>query len=120
MPSLEKKQSKFALLMARLILYSFQQGFEVTLGEAWRSPETCEMYAKDGRGIKKSNHELRLAMDLALFKDGVYLTDSAQYLPLGEFWETLSDPINGIKCVWGGNFSKPDGNHFSFEHNGVS
>ncbi|RAP72898.1 D-alanyl-D-alanine carboxypeptidase family protein [Candidatus Erwinia dacicola] len=52
-------------------------------------------------------------MDFNLFINGQYQTDSAAYLPLGEYWESLGG-------TWGGRFkSRPDGNHFSLEHNGV-
>jgi hypothetical protein len=114
-----QKQFIFSPLVARLILYAYQQGFKITLGEAWRSPETAEIYAQEGKGIADSNHCNRLAIDLNVFKDDVLLTDSAQYLELGDFWESLSDPKSAIKCVWGGTFSKPDGDHFSIEHNGI-
>jgi hypothetical protein len=42
------------------------------------------------------------------------MTDTAVYKPLGDYWKTL-DPA----CCWGGDFSKPDGNHFSYTHNGI-
>lgn len=113
------KQYIFSGLVARLILYAYQQGYKVTLGEAWRSPETCELYEKEGKGIRNSLHNDRLAIDLNLFKNDDYLIDSAQYIVLGEFWEGLSDASMGIKCVWGGSFTQPDGNHFSIEHRGV-
>lgn len=54
-----------------------------------------------------------LAVDFNLFVNGQYKTDTADYLPLGEYWESLGG-------TWGGRFkSRPDGNHFSLEHNGV-
>jgi hypothetical protein len=49
-----------------------------------------------------------------LFKDGVWLTDSASYQPLGDYWKTL-DP----DCAWGGDFTKHDGDHFSLAWKGV-
>jgi len=70
--------------------------------------------AKSGAGIAHSLHTQRLAVDLQLFKDGVYLTDSAAYESLGVFWEKL-DP----DACWGGRFSKPDGNHFSLTFGGI-
>ncbi|MFQ9337054.1 MAG: M15 family metallopeptidase [Varibaculum sp.] len=52
-------------------------------------------------------------MDFNLFVNGQYKTRTEDYLPLGEYWESLGG-------AWGGRFkSRPDGNHFSLEHNGV-
>jgi hypothetical protein len=110
--TLGEKQRKFTLLAANLIQEAYRLGYQVTFGEAYRPPEVAERYAIEGRGIANSLHTSRLAIDLNLFRDGKYLTISNDYLPLGEFWETLGGS-------WGGRFSKPDGNHFSLEHNGV-
>ena len=83
-----------------LIQYAYQQGFELTFGDAW---------AKDGHK-KGSLHYSRLAIDLNLFKDGEYLTKTEDHLPLGEYWESLGGS-------WGGRFN--DGNHYSLEHGGM-
>lgn len=112
------KQKIFSQLIASLIHWIKSQGYEVTLGEAWRSPETAELYAKEKKGIKHSIHCLRLAVDLLLFKDGKYLTDSKDYEFAGVYWEELS--TEEYECAWGGRFnSLPDGNHFSIAHGGV-
>lgn len=108
--TLRQKQSRFAYMVAQLILQAYQRGYEVTLGEAYRSPEEAARLAKLGKGIKNSTHTLRLAIDLMLFKDGVYLTKTEDYAELGQWWKAQGGS-------WGGDFR--DGNHFSFEHNGV-
>lgn len=113
--TLLEKQQKFALLIARLIQTANNYGYEVTLGEAWRSPETAAAYAKQGKGIKNSLHCQRLAIDLNLFKYGKFLTGTEDYRWLGEQWELLS--YNEIECCWGGRFG--DGNHFSIRNNGI-
>lgn len=110
--TLGEKQRKFTRMLADLIVRAYELGFQLSLGEAYRPPEVAEKYAIEGRGIQNSLHTIRLAIDLNLFQNGKYLTISSDYLPLGEFWETLGGS-------WGGRFSKPDGNHFSLEHNGV-
>lgn len=110
--SLVAKQAKFALMVADLIQYANAQGYQVTFGEAYRPPETARIYAEDGRGIPNSLHTRRLAIDLNLFLGGRYLTQTEDYRPLGEYWESLGGS-------WGGRFSRPDGNHFSLEHQGV-
>ena len=114
--TLAQKQQKFAVLVARLILEAKRLGYAVTFGEAYRSAEEAARMARTGKGIKWSLHILRLAVDLNLFIDGVYQKDSAAYEPLGFWWEEQSLP--GLTCAWGGDFKKPDGNHFSVEHEG--
>lgn len=110
--TLGEKQRDFTLMVATLITWAYENDYELTFGEAYRTPEQAALNAAKGIGIANSLHTLRLAVDLNAFKGGIYLTDSADYLPLGEKWESLGGS-------WGGRFSKPDGNHFSLEHEGV-
>src|SRR5689334_17191417 len=112
--TLREKQSAFVVLVAKLIQHATEQGYALTFGEAYRSPEEAARLAKAGKGIEKSLHTSRLAIDLNLFKDGVYLADTAAYKPLGEWWEAQGSP--GLECCWGGRFK--DGNHFSIAHMG--
>lgn len=112
--TLREKQSLFATLAAKLILRANEMGLAVTFGEAYRSPEEAARLAALGKGIKASLHTQRLAIDLNLFKDGVYLSASEDYRALGEWWETHS--FDGAECCWGGRFH--DGNHFSISHGG--
>lgn len=111
---LVEKQSVFAFQVAQLINHAYEMGFSVTLGETYRPSEMAQIYASRGNGICKSNHEIRLAIDLNLFKDGVFLCGLEDYRPLGIWWEAQSAP-NAIHC-WGGRFVIPDADHFSFEH----
>ncbi len=118
MLTLRQKQSKFVLLIAKLIEYAYSQGYELTFAEAYRTPHEADYEASVHHGIVNSLHTIRLAIDLNLFKDGVWLDKSESFLPLGEWWEKQSTP--DFTCAWGGRFKPtPDGNHFSLEHNGV-
>ncbi|UAN53713.1 M15 family metallopeptidase [Serratia sp. JSRIV002] len=110
--TLSEKQQLFTKLIAQLILWADEKGYRLTFGEAYRTPEQAALNAKSGKGIANSLHTQRLAVDLNLFKNGIYQTDSAAYKELGLYWESLGG-------AWGGRFSRPDGNHFSLEHNGV-
>ena len=110
--TLGEKQRKFTLMVAQLIQWAYDHDFELTFGEAYRTPEQAAANARAGIGILNSLHTQRLAIDLNAFKSGRYLTDSAAYEPLGKYWESIGGS-------WGGRFSKPDGNHFSLEHGGV-
>lgn len=109
--TLRQKQSFFVALVAELIQEAHRQGFELTFGEAYRSPEEAARLAAAGKGIAKSLHTIRLAIDLNLFRAGVYLSSTESHRPLGEWWER-QHPL----CRWGGRFN--DGNHYSLEHEG--
>lgn len=112
METLLQKQIHFTRMIAELIDYAAELKLDLTFGEAYRTPEQAKWNAQHGSGIVNSLHTQRLAVDFNLFKDGIWLNKSDDFKALGEFWESLGGS-------WGGRFSKPDGNHFSIEHNGV-
>ena len=97
--TLREKQSKFTLMVSKLIQWAYDQGYELTFGDA---------YARIGH-IPNSLHYSRLAIDLNLFKDGKWLNKTEDHMPLGEYWESIGGS-------WGGRFR--DGNHYSLEHYG--
>lgn len=101
----------FATLAAHLILQANLRGYEVTLGEAERPGWVAKIYAQMKKGIAKSLHIERLAIDIHLFKDDVYLDRTESHRELGEWWEG-QHPL----CRWGGRFG--DGNHYSMEWEG--
>jgi hypothetical protein len=106
-------QSDFARLVPRLIDTAFDLGFEVTLGDAYRDPRVFgALGVSQGYGHKSSAHKMRLALDLNVFKDGVFLEGTEAHRALGEWWE-LQHPL----ARWGGRFN--DGNHYSLEFQGV-
>ncbi|EFH7152476.1 M15 family peptidase [Escherichia coli] len=110
---LSEKQQLFTVMISRLIMFAEQQGYGLTFGEAWRTPEQAKLNASKGSGIINSLHCQRLAVDFNLFINGEYQSTTEAYRQLGEYWESLGG-------TWGGRFrSRPDGNHFSLEHNGV-
>jgi hypothetical protein len=97
-------------MVPRLIDKATELGFEVTLGDAYRDPRVFGAPgSKQGYGNPKSCHKLRLAIDLNLFKDGVFLGTNEAHTLLGEWWESQGG-------AWGGRFE--DGNHYSLEHEG--
>jgi hypothetical protein len=113
--TLHQQQTLFPQYVALLIQWVYKNGYEVTFGECYRTPEQAALNAQSGAGISHSLHTQRLAIDLQLFKDGVYLTDTYAYTSMGIYWESL-DPL----CCWGGRFTtRPDGNHFSMTYGGV-
>ena len=104
--SLVQEQSTFLLQVAELIHKAAAQGFQVSGGELYRTPEQQALHVRNGRSTTMSSQHLkRLAVDLNFFKsdaDGqLRLTyDIEDIRPLGQFWENL-DPANR----WGGNWS---------------
>jgi len=114
MDMLHIKQVLFVKIFAQFVLWCYDNGYELTDGEAYRTPEQAALNAQSGKGISNTIHTKRLARDINLFIAGVYQLDSEAYRPLGDKWKTMHELAR-----WGGDFSRPDGNHFSFEHEGV-
>jgi hypothetical protein len=109
--SLREKQSRFVLMVSKLIQKAYAMGYELTFGDAYRDPRVFgKMGERKGYGESNSNHKQRLAIDLNLFKDGKFLSTTDDHAPLGVFWESMGG-------TWGGRFN--DGNHYSLEHNGM-
>jgi len=122
MSTLGDKQRLFAKMMGEFLVWCYENDYEVTFGEAYRTLEQARINAAKGSGIVNTLHTKRLALDINLFLDlslesdeDVYQPDSEAYRPLGEKWKSMH-PMNR----WGGDFRpRQDGNHFSMEHEGV-
>jgi len=69
-------------------------GYELTLGD------------RKAKHNPKGFHYKQLAEDYNLFLNGVWLKETEDHRELGEFWEFMGG-------TWGGDFDKPDGNHYS-------
>lgn len=113
--TLGEQQRLFTRLIGLLIQYAYEQGYELTFGDAYRDPRAHgEVGQKKSYSSTMSLHKSRLAVDFNLFKAGQYLTSSEAHKPLGEFWESLHP-----SCTWGGHFKPtPDGNHYSMQWQG--
>jgi len=108
MSELKDKRIKFTRLLCWIIAWANSRpGWAVALGRDF--DESSEKL----RHRRGSLHYDGLANDLALYRNGDYETDSEAYRPIGEKWKSL-DP----DCAWGGDFVKPDGNHFSIKYQG--
>lgn len=103
-------QAAFLLDVCKLIQFATAQGFVVTGGELWRSPEQQAIYVKTGRSrTMRSRHLERMAVDLNFFDDGELCYDVAVIRLIAEYWESLH-PLNS----WGGNgVTLKDVPHFS-------
>jgi hypothetical protein len=112
--SLGNDQRHFTKMIATLIAWAYENGFELTFGDAYRDPRVHgEVGEKQGYGHSRSYHKRRLAVDFNLFRDGVWLNKTSDFKPLGEYWESIGG-------TWGGRFDfdgdgqGDDGNHFSY------
>lgn len=106
------KQELFSQLLAEHITWLYERGYAVRMGDVFASTGHRE----------GSNHYIKLAADLNLFKDGVYLRQTSDHAESGAKWESRHD-----LCRWGGNWDKDevagepgenDGNHYSLIHEG--
>ena len=96
-------------MLALLILYAKHIGLEVTFGRGYASQEANEA---DG-GHTKSLHLSRLAQDLNVFKDEMYLKDdeaAKAHNKLHDYW----DLIGGAERIL------RDLNHYSRAHGGMT
>jgi len=105
---LGEKQELFMRLLPRLIDKAHSLGFEVRGGDLFRDPRVHgELGQKVGYGSANSNHKLKCAIDLNLFKGGQFLASTEAHRELGEWWEHQHE-----LCRWGGRFKNADGNHY--------
>lgn len=106
--SMVPEQAAFLQDAAKLIQYASEQGWTVTAGELFRTPEQQAIYVQTGRSKTLNSYHLkRLAIDLNFFKDGQLVYDVVALKPLGDYWESLSS-----KNEWGGRWAFRDIPHF--------
>lgn len=124
--TLLQRQQIFAHNLGKFLVWCFQNNYKVTVGEVFRTEEQHEFNIKAGKTkANRSLHMDRLAFDVNLFLDtngdgkAEYVTDTAKYKPLGDYWRSLH-PHNR----WGGDWDKDgdfkdekfmDGNHFEMQ-----
>lgn len=107
--TLSEKQRRFTWLLSCLIDWAYNHGYEIVIGEVYRTPEQQAIYIKKGKSkTASSKHQKCLAADLNLFKDDIYLTETKDHAELGIYWQSL-DP----ECIWGGTWGW-DGNHYQY------
>ena len=111
---LSEKRILFTRLLAELVLWAEKNGYDLALDQVKRTEAEAAANAAKGSGIRNSLHLIGLAADLNLYINGVYQQTTEAHKAIGAKWKTMH-PL----ARWGGDFSKPDGNHYSLEHNGV-
>lgn len=105
--TLREARCAFTHCLSLLLAEIERAGYEAAIDWVKRTPE-CRV----GKLGARSTHTVALAADLNLYRDGRWLSATADHRPFGEFWESLH-PL----ARWGGRFG--DGNHYSFEWQGV-
>lgn len=85
-----------------LLLQKFELlGYQVSLGEVYRTAEQQHIYFQ--QGLSKTNNSMhlkRLAIDLNIFKDGKLVKNPKELLFIGQWWNGL-DNINRCGIIWG-------------------
>lgn len=112
--TLREARCSFTLALSKLVLYAQTIGYQVAFDEVTEHLTTRDPTSDHTPG---SLHHLGLAGDLILYKDGLYLSASEDYEPLGLWWVQYGID-HELPLAWGGNFTKPDGNHFSLAWKG--
>ncbi len=111
---LSEKQRLFTKLQAEFVTWCFEQGYELTDGDAYRDGRSHgEFGEKKGYSAAKSVHKVRLARDYNLRVNNKYISDGSHpaWYEMGLKWESMHKLAR-----WGGRFK--DSNHFSFEYQG--
>lgn len=93
---------------------AYAPGYEIALGEGMDRRTVNDPTSDHMAG---SLHDVGLAQDIVLYKHGTYLTKTEDYEFLGVLWESWGRAFE-LPLYWGGRFTTPDGNHFSFGWNG--
>lgn len=112
--NLRQARCIFAQCLAELILYANNKGFQIAFAEGMdrvtaKDPTTDHM--------KGSLHEIGLAQDIDLYANGIYLDKTEHHAFLGNQWKQIGNKY-GVTLAWGGDFNKPDGNHYSLTWEG--
>lgn len=95
---LGEQQEIFAECLGKLLVWAYEHGYKIRLGDTYPGKYKHSAYGKHPQGT---------AIDLNLFRDGRWLTMTEDHAPLGQYWESLHP-----KTTWGGRWG--DGNHYSF------
>lgn len=116
--TLGQSQRIFTKNIACLILYAYEIGFELSFGEAERTPSQVLLnyygfdVVNDSNGLQlkkrdrtsktlESRHPDRLAVDFNFFINGNLTYKYEDVKPLGDYWVSLHN-----KNRWGGDFNK--------------
>lgn len=108
------------LNVGKLILFAYENGYELTGGELQRTKSQQYLYFEGFKLIKLgsvlklfktkilsktmfSKHLSKLAIDLNLFKDGKLLYKKEDFKLVSEYWKSLNER-NNCGYFWGWDF----------------
>ena len=94
-----EKQELFTELLAQLITHIYSQGYKIRMGDVWAKPRNPLEHKAN------SQHYIKMAADLNLFSNSIFLDKTEDHKHFGDWWEKLN-PL----CRWGGRYG--DGNHY--------
>jgi hypothetical protein len=114
--TLKQARIEFSLAIAELILYAHSIQCDLALAEGMDRRTAKDPTSDHMTG---SLHDMGLAQDVDLYKDGVYLMNTEDHAPLGAWWKQYGID-HGLPLAWGGDFTKKDGNHYSLSWGGKS
>ena len=114
--TLRTARTHFTEAITLLVAYMISQGYEVALDEGMtrvteKVPQTNHMPG--------SLHEIGLAQDIDLYKNGIYLSETEDHAAFGLWWEDYGVE-HGLPLACGGNFKDMDANHYSLRWGGKS
>lgn len=99
---LGQAQEWFAVNISKLILWGDSQGYKMRLGEG---------FDDDGMGHKKgSNHYIKLAQDIMIFKPGAKTQDMDAHRRMHDAWDAMGGAprieadLNHYAVVWKGSW----------------
>lgn len=118
--TLREKQSVFSLNVAKLISFAYNNGYEITLGEVYRTIEQQYLYfwgyklsvifgslklvkTKQLSKTMDSRHLKKLAIDINLFKDGNLCEKKEDFKEIADYWKLLNEN-NDCGYYWGWDF----------------
>lgn len=119
-PKLWQARCEFTRAITQLVLWAdtdpAMSGYEVAFGEGLVAVTDARDGDHDGPHMAGGGHYTGLGMDLLVYNHiGIYIADGAHpaYRRLGEKWRRIH-----YLARWGGDFSTPDPDHFSFAWGG--
>ena len=98
--TLGQKQEEFAEMLGRLLVWTHGQGYPIRIGD---------VFAKTGHK-EGSNHYLKLAADLLVYKPGATEQDMDAHKRMHDAWDTMGGApriekdLNHYSVIWEGRY----------------